>query len=284
MAMTDDFRYTVMMSVYSRVDCGELKTAVDSMLAQTLPPAEFVIVKDGPLTPELDAVIDGYCKEYPQLFKICPLSENQGLGVAYAEGTKLCGCEYIAIMDSDDYSLPERCMTEAEYFSAHPETGIVGSSIMEFIGTPDNFVSYRKMPETHDECVKFAHSRCPSAHPSTMLRKSALLKAGGYRSCHFAEDYDLYVRMLMAGCRFYNFKKPLVYMRVSEDFYGRRGGASYLKKIAHCKINFYKMGFYSLYDLIKGLVVHTAVCLMPNGVRSFIYKKLLRRNKKEISS
>ena len=173
--MSGEFRYTVMMSVYSKVDCGELKTAVDSMLAQTLPPAEFVIVKDGPLTPELDAVIDGYCKEHPQLFKLCPLSENQGLGAAYAEGTKLCGCEYIAIMDSDDYSLPERCMTEAEYFSAHPETDIVGSSIMEFIGTPNNFVSYRKMPETHEECVKFAHSRCPSAHPSTMLRKSALL-------------------------------------------------------------------------------------------------------------
>lgn len=86
--MSGEFRYTVMMSVYSRVDCGELKTAVDSMLAQTLPPAEFVIVKDGPLTPELDAVIDGYCKEHPQLFKLCPLSENQGLGAAYAEGNE----------------------------------------------------------------------------------------------------------------------------------------------------------------------------------------------------
>lgn len=284
MAMTDDFRYTVMMSVYSKVDCGELKTAVDSMLAQTLPPAEFVIVKDGPLTPELDALIDGYCKENPQLFKLCVLPENCGAGTAYAKGTELCGCEYIAIMDCDDYSLPERCRTEAEYFAAHSETDIVGSSIMEFIGSPENFVSYRKMPETHEECERFAHSRCPAAQPSTMMKKSALLKAGGFRKCLLAEDYDLHVRMLMAGCRFYNFPTPLVYVRVSEDFYGRRGGAAYLKKIAHCKINFYKMGFYSPYDLIKGLAVHTAVCLMPNGARTFIYKKLLRKNKKEISS
>ena len=116
-----------------------------------------------------------------------------------------------------------------------------------------------------------------------MLKKSALIKAGGYRSCLFAEDYDLYVRMMIAGCRFYNFPEPLVYMRVSEDFYGRRGGISYLKKISRCKINFYKMGFYSLYDLIKGLAVHTAVCLMPNRLRTWIYNNLLRKSKKEIS-
>lgn len=282
--MTDNFRYTVMMSVYGKVDCGELKTAVDSMLAQTLPPSEFVIVKDGPLTPELDRLIDDYCESSPGLFKLCPLPKNCGLGAAYAEGTRYCTCEYIAIMDSDDYSLPERCLAEAEYFEAHPETDIVGSSVFEFIGSLDNVTAYRKMPESHEECVRFAHSRCPAAHPSTMLRKSALLRAGGYRSCPFAEDYDLYVRMIMAGSRFYNFPKPLVYMRVSDGFYGRRGGIGYLKKIAKCKINFYKMGFYSLYDLIKGLAVHTAVCLMPNSLRTWVYNRLLRKNKKEISS
>ena len=281
--MSDNFRYTVMMSVDSKVNCDELKIAVDSMLAQTLPPADFVIVKDGPLTAELDDIIDSYCQSHPQLFKICPLSENCGLGIAYEKGTSLCTCDYIAIMDSDDYSLPERCLTEAKYFMDHPETDIVGSCVMEFIGAADNFVSYRKMPENHDECIKFAHSRCPCAHPSTMLKKSALIKAGGYRSCLFAEDYDLYVRMMIAGCRFYNFPEPLVYMRVSEDFYGRRGGISYLKKISRCKINFYKMGFYSLYDLIKGLAVHTAVCLMPNRLRTWIYNNLLRKSKKEIS-
>ena len=51
MAMTDDFRYTVMMSVYSRVDCGELKTAVDSMLAQTLPPCGICDSKGRPSYP-----------------------------------------------------------------------------------------------------------------------------------------------------------------------------------------------------------------------------------------
>lgn len=282
--MTDNFRYTVIMSVYSKVNCNELKTAVDSMLAQTLPPAEFVIVKDGPLTPELDRLIDGYCESSPGLFKLCTLPENCGAGTAYAAGTKLCSSEYIAVMDCDDYSLPERCLAEAEYFEAHPETDIVGSSVFEFIGSLDNITAYRKMPESHEECVKFAHSRCPSAQPSTMMKKSALLKAGGFRKCLLAEDYDLHVRMIMAGCRFYNFPKPLVYVRVSEDFYGRRGGIGYLKKIANCKMNFYKMGFYSLFDLIKGLAVHTAVCLMPNSLRTWVYNRLLRKNKKEISS
>lgn len=280
--MTDNFRYTVMMSVYGKVDCGELKTAVDSMLAQTLPPAEFVIVKDGPLTPELDKTIDEYCRKHPELFKICALEENCGAGTSYARGTELCSCEYIAVMDCDDYSLSERCITEAEYFAAHPETDIVGSSVLEFIGDTDNITAYRKMPESHEECEKFAHSRCPAVQPSTMIKKSALLKAGGFRKCLLAEDYDLHVRMIMAGCRFYNFPEPLVYVRTSEVFYGRRGGIGYLKKISECKINFYKMGFYSLFDLIKGLAVHTVVCLMPNSLRTWVYNRLLRKNKKEI--
>lgn len=280
--MAENFRYAVMMSVYSKVDCGELKTAIDSMLAQTLFPSEFVIVKDGPLTSELDGLIDDYCGRYPELFKICVLEENCGLGTAYAEGVKLCESDYIAIMDSDDYSVPDRCRIEAEYFEAHPDVDIVGSSIYEFVGDTGNITAYRKMPESHEECERFAHSRCPAAHPSTMLKKNSLIKSGGYRKCMLAEDYDLYVRMLMAGCRFYNFPKPLVYMRVSEDFYGRRGGISYLKKISACKIGFYRMGFYSLYDLIKGLAVHTAVCLMPNRMRTWVYNSLLRKNAKEL--
>lgn len=266
------------MSVYIKVVPEELKISIDSMLAQTLPPSEFVIVKDGPLTDELDMLIDGYLHKFPDIFKIVPLTENVGLGSAYSAGTAYCNSEYIVIMDCDDYSVPERCEKEAEFFLSHPDTDIVGSSIYEFQNITDNIVALRKMPESHEECIKFAHSRCPCAHPSTMLKKSALEKAGGYRKCMLAEDYDLYVRMIMSGCIFYNFSQPLVYVRVSPDFYERRGGIKYLKKVISFKINFYKYGFYSRFDLIKGIAVHSFVCLMPNFLRAFIYKRLLRRS------
>ena len=275
--MINEFRYTVLMSVYRLVDAQELKAAIDSMLAQTLPPSEIVIVKDGPLTEQLDALLDEYNAQKPSLFKFVPLSENVGLGSAYKAGTDYCTCDYIAIMDCDDYSIPERCEKEAEYFIAHPETDIVGSSVAEFSGNIDNRISFRKMPVSHEECVKFAHSRCPCVHPSTMLKKSALLKAGGYKKCLYAEDYHLYVRMIMNGCIFYNFPDAFVQVRISDNFYERRGGTKYLKHILSCKREFYKMGFYSLFDLIKSSVIHTSVCIMPNSLRALFYKKLLRK-------
>ena len=276
--MVTNFRYTVLMSVYNRVDADELIIAIDSMLAQTLPPAEIVIVKDGPLTSRLDKLLSNYRENSPSLFKFVPLEENVGLGSAYKAGTEYCTCDYIAIMDCDDYSVPERCEKEAEYFISHPETDIVGSSVVEFSGNIDNRISFRKMPQSHDECVKFAHSRCPCAHPSTMLKKSALLKAGGYKKCLYAEDYHLYVRMIMNGCIFYNFPDTFVYTRVSDKFYGRRGGMKYLGHILSCKTEFYKMGFYSFFDLIKCTVIHTAVCLVPNPLRNYIYKIFLRKS------
>ncbi len=281
--MNCDFRYSVLMSIYDKVDCGELKIAVDSMLNQTLPPAEFVIVKDGPLTEELERLLERYSEKYWGLFKFAVLKKNCGLGTAYAKGVKLCSCDYIAVMDSDDYSVPDRCRLEARYFIKHPETDIVGSSVYEFCKSTDNVIALRSMPRTHEQCVRFAKKRCPCAHPSTMLRKSALIKAGGYRKCMFAEDYDLYVRMIMCGCIFYNLQIPLVYVRVSDDFYSRRSGVEYLKNIISCKKNFYDMGFYSLFDLIRGIAVHSVVCLVPDRLRTLIYMKLLRKSAERTS-
>ncbi len=278
--MTENFKYTVLMSVYIKVKPEELKIAVDSMLAQTLPPSEFVIVRDGPLTDELNSLIDGYWNKYPSLFKTIQLEENVGAGTAYAKGTENCTYDYIAIMDCDDYSVPERCEREADFFISHPETDIVGSSVYEFEEKISNIISFRKMPETHSECVKFAHSRCPCAQPSTMIKKSALLKAGGFRKKMLAEDYDLHVRMIMAGCTLHNLTEPLVFVRVSPDFYKRRGGIAYLKRAIAFKRSFFECGFYSRLDLIRGIAVHAAVCIMPNFLRTFIYKRLLRTHHK----
>lgn len=278
--MTENFKYTVLMSVYIKVKPEEFKIAVDSMLAQTLPPSEFIIVKDGPLTDELNNLIDGYWNKYPSLFKTIQLEKNVGLGSAYAEGTLHCTTGYIAIMDCDDYSAANRCEKEAEYFLNYPDTDIVGCCCYDFQGSIKNIIDMRKMPETHSECVKFAHSRCPCIHPSTMLKKKALEKAGGYKKCMLAEDYDLYVRMMMSGCIFHNLSEPLVYVRVSPDFYERRGGIAYLKKVIAFKKSFFECGFYSRLDLIRGIAVHTAVCIMPNFLRAFIYKRLLRTHHK----
>ena len=83
---------------------------------QTKMPSEIVLVKDGPLSGELDEVISEFTGNYPNLFKIIVLPENKGLGNALSIGVLACSTELIARMDTDDISLPERFKIQLEYF------------------------------------------------------------------------------------------------------------------------------------------------------------------------
>lgn len=73
--------YSVLMSVYVKENAEFFSAAVESMLYQSCPPTQFVLVCDGPLTPALDKVIDGFTSTYPDLFRILRLPVNQGLAL-----------------------------------------------------------------------------------------------------------------------------------------------------------------------------------------------------------
>ena len=113
-----------------------------------------------------------------------------------------------------------------------------------------------------------------------LYKKSEVLKAGNYREFYLCEDYDLYVRMLTAGCKCYNIQEPLVYMRIGKDFYKRRGGWKYMKTILKFKNEQLKTGYFSLFDYMRSTIPHIIVCLLPNSLRDWIYRNLLRKKEK----
>ena len=78
-------------------------------------PDEIVIVKDGALTEELEAVIDKFVSKCPQLFNIVALEENVGQGRARNAGLQACKNNIIALMDSDDISVPNRFELQINY-------------------------------------------------------------------------------------------------------------------------------------------------------------------------
>ena len=145
--------YSVLMSVYIKEKPEYLTLSIESMLHQTCPPDEFILVKDGPLSDELNQVIDSFAKNNP-IFKVISLETNQGLGLALACGINQANNELIARMDSDDYSVPDRCEKQLMAFASNKELDVVGSYEAEFIGSIDNVVSVHKVPENHDEIVK----------------------------------------------------------------------------------------------------------------------------------
>lgn len=272
-------KYSVLMSVYYKEKPEWLAYSIDSMINQTVKCDEFVVVKDGPLTDELEDVIIKYQRKYPNLFKIIELKENVGLGPALKIGIESCKNEFIARMDSDDYSMPNRIEKQFEIFEKDSSLGLVGTNVEEFEGDITNINCHVVLPEEHESIYKFSKKRCPFRHPSLLYKKSEVLNAGNYRKFYLCEDYDLYVRLLRANCKCYNIQEPLVFMRVNEEFYKRRGGWKYMRTILKFKNEQLKIGYFNIFDYLKSTIPHIIVCLLPNGGRDWIYRNLLRNKK-----
>lgn len=270
-------KYSILMSVYYKEKPEWLSYSIESMLSQTIFPDEFVLVEDGPLTECLDEVINKYVKLYPKLFKIVKIEKNGGLGPALERGILECKNEFIARMDSDDYSMPDRIEKQFEIFENYPDLGLVGTNVKEFENTIDNVNCKVILPEKQDNIYKFSKKRCPFRHPSLLYKKSEILKAGNYREFYLCEDYDLYVRLLRNGCKCYNIQEYLVYMRIGKDFYKRRGGWKYMKTILKFKNEQLKTGYFSFVDYLESTIPHVIVCLMPNSLRDWVYRNLLRK-------
>lgn len=272
-------KYSVLMSVYQKENPKWFQNSMESMLKQTIPTDDFVLVEDGPLTEELEKIVIKYEKDYADLFHVIRLKENMGLGNALRIGVEACKNSWIARMDSDDYSVPDRIEKEFAVLEKNPEVSIIGSSIAEFTGDIKNVISYRLLPSSHEEIVAYSKKRNPFGHPSILFKKEVVLEAGNYQDYHLVEDYDLWIRMIEKGAICYNIEEILVYMRIDENFYKRRGGRTYLKSILAFKKEQYQKGYYSLTDYLVSAGSHVISCLLPNSLRKFIYQKMLRKGR-----
>ena len=223
MQTTDTCSYSVLMSIYKKEKPAFLIQALDSMLNQTVSPSEIVMVKDGPLTRELEDVLSDYDSEHPGLFKFISYDENHGLGYALRQGMLACSNEIVARMDTDDVARSDRM--EKQLAAINRGLDMVGSDVVEFVESPDKPIASTDLPKGMDAISIYSKRRNPFRHPPMTFRKSRVMEAGNYSSDFlYFEDWDLFNRMLACGCKADNLGEPLVAMRVSEDFYARRGG------------------------------------------------------------
>lgn len=265
--------YSVLMSLYKKEHPEYLRLALDSMINQTVKPDEIVLVEDGPLTPELYAVLD----EYKECLHIVKNKQNLGLGLALNKGLQACRNELVARMDTDDISVEDRCEKQLLFFAEHPDITILGGQIEEFITDPSNVVGKRVVPETDDELKVYMKKRCPFNHMTVMFKKSDVIKVGNYQDWFWNEDYYLWIRLALEGFKFANIPDTLVYTRVGVDMYQRRGGDKYFKsEIGIQKLMLEKkMIDYGTYVMNCGkrLIVEK---LLPNRIRGWVFQKFAR--------
>lgn len=269
-------KFSVLLSIYKKEQPIYLKQSLDSLFNQSLLSTEIILVKDGILTPELDLVVTEYTQKYP-IIKVIALAQNKGLGSALNEGLKHCSYDLVARMDTDDISFPYRFEKQVDFMENHPEIDACSAWIDEFIDSPNNIISRRTLPETPEELYKFGKSRNPLNHPAVMFRKSAVIKAGGYQHFPLFEDYYLWVRMIMNGSKLYNLQEPLLYFRSSTEMYKRRGGLKYALTEIKFQILLHKIGYISIYRMLKNCCTRFIARIIPNQLRGFLYKRILHK-------
>lgn len=269
--------YSVLMSVYYKEHPDYLRQSMQSIYDQTVPTNDFVLVCDGPLTPELDAVIADMQLQFGPRLHVCRLLKNGGLGKALNFGIGQCKNDLVARMDSDDVSRPERCEQQLAVFRDYPEYSLVSGIVEEFDGNIHQVTGCRVVPETQKEIIQFAKKRNPFNHPCIMYKKSAVQAVGSYQNFYLLEDYYLWIRMLQQGYMGYNIQEPLLWMRAGSEMYKRRGGWKYVESQRKLFAYMSKSGFISQTDYWVQSMVRLVGAVMPNWLRTILFKNILRR-------
>ncbi len=275
--------YSVLMTVYKSDNAEHFDLALKSMLTQTKKPDEIVLVKDGPIPEELQAVIDRNAAETEVYIHEVQLPQNVGLGLALNEGIKVARNELLARMDSDDISLPERCEKQLAFFEADPELDIVGCPVIEFSGEPSNVVGKRDVPLTNKEIHKYARRRDPFNHPTVMYKKSKVEAVGCYGNYRKNQDTALWIELLHSGCKAANVGEYLLNFRFDEGTYKKRKSWTNTKLLIKIRWRGFRIKFNSFFDFLAVAIMQLGIYIMPVKFQRFVYTKILRKGKKEKS-
>lgn len=268
--------FSVLLSVYYKDNPIFLQQALESIVRQTLLPSEIVIVEDGPISIELKKVLDSFENEYPNITKLVKLPSNRGLGYALQKGVLQCTKKYIARMDADDISEPNRFLKQISFMKENSEVALLGSWIAEFPESPSQIETITRLPLEDKDIREFAKTRNPFRHMTMVLNRKAVIESGNYREFLWFEDYDLWIRMLQAGYKSANLNEVLVKVRTGNDFYLRRSGLTYMKQEYLFQKKLYKSNFINFHTFLFNLIIRSLVRLMPLTIRRSFYNNFLR--------
>ena len=270
-------KFSVLLSVYSKESSDHLDNALESIINQTILPNEVVLVKDGILSAELEAVITRYETRNANLFNIVSISENVGLGDALNEGLKYCSYDAVARMDTDDICIPNRFEIQLNYLKHHHEVAVVGGYIEEFTSIPGDLKRIKRVPLEANQIKHYARKRNPLNHPSVMFRKKAIESVGGYERILFFEDYYLWLKLLGAGYKLANIDQVLLYFRVGNDMIGRRHGYAYAVHEFQFAKKARKANLFTSPDAFRFISTRLPLRLISKKLLSTFYKRIIRK-------
>ncbi|HET8561083.1 MAG TPA: glycosyltransferase [Marmoricola sp.] len=271
---TADQPFSLLLSTWAGDDPAQLVEAfTSSVQKQSRPPAEVVLVQDGPVPGPLAATIADLVASSPVPVQHLALDDNVGLGPALDAGLAACAHDIVARMDADDVSFPERFARQLPVIEAGAD--IVGAGLLEFGTSTDDVVGRRTPPVGAEEIRRVIRFRDPFNHPTVVYRREAVVAAGGYADLALLEDYLLFTRMVSAGAVPANLPEPLVYYRVGDGAYARRGGTRLLRSELELQRRLHDLGITTRTEYLRNVAVRGGYRLVPEAVRKVAYRSLL---------
>ncbi|MGU9099116.1 glycosyltransferase [Clostridium perfringens] len=262
--MTD---ISIIMGVYNCEDT--LAESIDSIINQTFKNWELIICDDGS-TDNTYNIAKKYLDLYDEKIILIKNNINRGLNYTLNKCLKLAKGKYIARMDGDDISLPNRLEKEIDILENRNDIDIVSCAMIHFDDNGDwKIGQVNKEPKEEDFIfgTQFCHAPC-------MVRKEAYLAVDGYsedKKLIRVEDYHLWIKMYSKGFRGVNIEEPLYKMRDDKNAFKRRKfkyrlNESYVKYIAYRKLNIRKRYiFYVLKPILVGI--------LPYNIYNFLRRK-----------
>ena len=222
------------MGIYN---CGStLAEALDSLLSQTCQEFKVIMCDDGS-TDNTPAIAQGYADRHPNKFILIKNDCNMGLNYTLNRCLEYADTEYIARMDGDDISLPERFTKEISFLDEHPEYAVVSVPMIYF----DEKGDFRTGSGNGEVKAKDFINGNPCCHAPCMARTDVFKAVGGYsvgERLLRLEDYHLWFKIFAAGYKLYMLNEPLYKMRDDRNAVARRNwmnrrNEAYVKHIGY---------------------------------------------------
>ncbi len=270
-------KLSVLMSVYKSEKPANLDRSLQSVWDdQMLKPDEIILVQDGFVGDELASVINQWKGKLRDALVFLVNETNLGLTKSLNKGIKVAKGEYIARMDSDDISLPNRFLHQVEYMDQHPEISVLGGAIQEF-NEQEGIIGERHFPINTAVVKQYIHKASPVAHPAVIIRKSlfdeGVLYNEEYRT---SQDLALWFDVLATGHQMANLDEIVLQFRRDANVYQRRKN-----KVDSClELKIHLKGIRTLFGFspIKSLypIARYTLRLMPNSIINKFYNGSLR--------
>lgn len=230
-------RVSIIMGIYN---CeGTLAEAIDSILSQTYSEWKLIMCDDGSKDSTYK-IAEEYQKKYPQKIFLIKNDKNMGLNFTLNHCLEYADTEYVARMDGDDISLPERLEKEIDFLDVHSEYAIVSCPMIYF----DENGEFMRGKGSGEPALAMMCRATPFCHAPCMVRREAYEAVGGYAVSDErlrVEDWDLWIRMYEKGFKGYSLSEHLYKMRDDRNAFSRRKmkyrinearvGASAVKKL-----------------------------------------------------